>query len=218
MHNTKIRISAGFKILIFISALVGIVLQCGLFSDHPDFSVLTYFTLMSNMACALYYLPAAIVQLRRDTPLLPRAKGAMIMCISITGLVYQLLLSGRFEMQGTLLLSNTLLHIVVPVCSVLDWLIFDKKGYYTWKMPVYWLLAPAAYFAFVMVAVKLGAHLGPYGEKYPYFFMDVDTLGFGTVLGIALAMCACFYLLGLLLVLIDHRMARLSQRHAEDKC
>ena len=40
-------------------------------------------------------------------------------------------LHGRFAMQGTILISNILLHYVVPICTVIDWLVFDEKGFWT---------------------------------------------------------------------------------------
>lgn len=215
MYIRNNRLSACLKGLISLSAFLGILLQCGVFSGSLNLTVLTYYTMMSNIACAVYYLPAAIYQARKGETLLPKWKGALVMCITVTGLVYQTLLSGRFEMQGTLLLSTLLLHYVVPVACVLDWLLFDRKGRYSWKMPLAWMLAPGAYFVFVMVAVRLGAHLGPYGEKYPYFFMDVDTLGFGMVLLIALAMGVFFIILGYLLVLLDHKLGKREESHLE---
>lgn len=206
MHCRNNRISACLKGLIFLAALLGVLLQCGVFNGALNLTVLTYYTVMSNIACAVYYLPAAVYQARKQETLLPKWKGALVMCITVTGLVYQTLLSGRFEMQGTQFLSTLLLHYVVPVSCVLDWLLFDRKGRYSWKTPITWMLAPGVYFVFVMVAVQLGAHLGPYGEKYPYFFMDVDTLGFGAVLLIALAMGGFFLILGYLMVLLDHKL------------
>ena len=53
-------LSIAVKALIAIAATLGILLQCGIFSGKPDFSVLTYFTMISNMGCAIYYTAAAI--------------------------------------------------------------------------------------------------------------------------------------------------------------
>lgn len=197
-----------WKLFVFGAALLAVLLQCGLFGSKWNLSVLTYFTLMSNIACVVYFPIAAVYQARTGRSWNRTAKGAILMCIIVTGLVYHFLLNGRFEMQGTIQMSNILLHYVVPASAVADWLLFDDKGFYTPKTAAKWLLAPLAYFIFVMIAVGCGAHLGPYGEKYPYFFMDVDTLGIPAVLGIGLVMELCFYVLGLALVWMDRVLAR----------
>ncbi len=199
--------SAVWKSIVCISAIVGILLQCGVFSGKPDFSVLNYYTLMSNILCAVYFLPSVFCTLRNNKKtLLPQVKGALVMCITVTGMVYHFMLAGKFEMQGTLLISNILLHYVVPLMTVLDWILFDSKGNYTRYSPFLWLIAPLAYFVYVVVRVAGGALLGPYGAKYPYYFMDIDALGFGTVMLINLVMVVFFLILGYIIVWIDHRL------------
>ena len=204
-------LSAAWKLLASAAGTLGILLQCGVFSGKPDFSVLNYFTLMSNVLCAVYFLCAAVQLLRGRPAFWKRAKGAMLLCILVTGLVYHFMLHGRFEMQGTLFWSNTLLHYVVPVMSLLDWLLFDEKGAYSWRDPFLWLLAPTGYFIYVVVRVHFGAILGPYGSPYPYFFMDAGTLGWGLVLAINLGLLAGFLLLGLLLTAVDKALARVGR-------
>ncbi len=212
IENKKI-ISAAWKVILFISAVMGILLQIGLFSDRLDLSVLNYYTLMSNMLCAVYFLPAAVYGWKHDgETLLPAVKGALVMCITVTGLVYHFMLAGKFEMQGTLLMSNILLHYVVPSMTVLDWILFDRKGHYNKLSPVLWLLAPLLYFVYVVIRVAGGATLGPYGSKYPYYFMDIDALGFGKVMLINLIMCVFFLILGYIIVGIDHLLARRAEK------
>lgn len=199
------KCSAAWKGIVFLSAMAGVLLQCGIFSSKPDFSVLNYYTLMSNILCAVYFLPAVFYTLNNPgKTMLPQFKGALVMCITVTGLVYHFMLAGKFEMQGTLLISNILLHYVVPLMTVLDWILFDRKGYYNRYSPFLWLIAPLAYFLYVIVRVAGGAFLGPYGSKYPYYFMDIDVLGFGTVMLINLAMAVFFVILGYIIVWIDH--------------
>ena len=95
-------LSAAWKLLAFAAGTLGILLQCGVFSGKPDFSVLNYFTLMSNILCAVYFLCAAVQLLRGCPAFWKQAKGALLLCILVTGMVYHFMLNGRFEMQGTL--------------------------------------------------------------------------------------------------------------------
>lgn len=204
-----------FKALISIAATLGILLQCGVFSGKLDFSVLTYFTLMSNIGTALYFAAAAVHEYRTGKTLLPGLKGALQMCMTVTGVVYHVMLAGKFEMQGTLALSNALLHYVAPIGVNLSWLLFDEKGVYTWKMALLWELAPLVYAVFVNVAVACGAVLGPYGQAYPYYFMDPAQVGgIGILLLIDVVMGIAFLAMGLLFVALDRFLSRRKVRHA----
>ena len=204
-------ISILYKCGAFAAGLTGILLQCGVGTGRLDLSVLNYFTLMSNVLCAVYFLLSAIWLLIRKRSIFPAMKGALLLCISVTGLVYHFMLAGRFEMQGTLFWSNTLLHYIVPLLTVLDWLLFDEKGRYTKRDPLKWTLFPAAYFLYVNIRVKMGGILGPYGNRYPYFFMDPDLLGWGPVLLIAFGMGLAFLALGYFILWMDNRLKHVSR-------
>lgn len=204
------QISTAVQFIIFLVSLTGILMQCGIFNGRVDFSVLNYFTIMSNVGCCLYSLAGAVHALKRGTVFMPRVKGMLLVAIATTGLVYHFMLHGRFEMQGTIALSNLLLHYAVPILFVLQWVLFDKKGSYTWKEPLLWALFPLFYFVYVFIRVALGGKLGPYGSAYPYYFMDVEALGWGTVLIINLCIAAMLILLGYVFVAADRLLARFS--------
>lgn len=208
MNQMKRKITFAVHIIISLAALIGVLLQCGVFSGKWNFSVLTYFTMMSNIGCMIYYGISAPRCLKEGTVWKPAVKGVLLLCISVTGLVYHMMLAGKFEMQGTLFISNMLLHYVVPISCFLQWLILDPKGILKWKMPFAWLLAPGAYGVFVHVAVGLGATLGPYGSKYPYYFMDPEQLGLGMTVIVMACMAVGFLLLGLFFVFVDHLLAK----------
>lgn len=209
MNQKRQILSVVFKALTAAAATLGILLQCGFFSGKLDFSVLTYFTLMSNIGTAIYFTVAAIVEYRTGKAPLPALRGALQMCMTVTGVVYHMMLAGRFEMQGTLALSNTLLHYVCPICVNLNWLLFEQKGVFTWKMALVWELAPLAYSVFVYIAVACGAILGPYGQAYPYYFMDPSQVGgIGILLLVDLVMGIAFLVMGLAIVGLDRLLGR----------
>ena len=202
------RLSVIFKLSLFTAATLGILIQIGAFSDELNLSSLNYYTLMTNMLCAVYFFAAMIYEGKGGGTLLPALKGAIVLGITITGLVYHFMLSGSFQMQGTISLSNLLLHYVVPMMSVLDWLLFSNKGHYSWKSPFVWLLLPDGYFVYAFIRVMLGAGLGYDGNRYPYPFLNVDSLGWGKVLVTGLVLNLFFVLLGFLFVMTDRFMAR----------
>lgn len=208
MKIRNLRLSVIFKLALLTAALTGILIQIGVFSGELRLSVLNYYTLMSNLLCALYFLAAMLHEAKGGNTLLPSLKGAVVLGITVTGLVYHFMLSGNFRMQGTMALSNLLLHYVVPALSVLDWLLFSDKGRYHWKSAFLWLLLPDGYFVYAVIRVALGASLGYGGNRYPYPFLNADALGWRQVLINGVFLNLLFLLLGFLFVFMDRLMAR----------
>jgi len=200
--------SVAIKLGIALAALAGILIQAGAFSGRWRWSVFNYFTLVSNVLCVGYYGIAASFAARGRVSWRPVLKGALVMGMTVTGLVYHVMLSGSFTMQGTMAVSDVLLHTVVPLLTVLDWLIFEQKGRTTWKSPLAWIILPDAYFVISVVRVALGASLGYGGNRYPYPFLNADSLGWGRVWLNVAVMHVFFILLGFLFVAIDKLMAQ----------
>ena len=175
--------AAAVHILTALCAAVGVVLQCGFFGGRLNLAALQYFTLMSNILCAVYFAGAAVRTLRRGDTWLPVCKGALVMAMAITGITFHLFLAaGDFNMGHTQLITNHLLHTAAPLLTVLDWLLFDEKGHYRRFEPFLWGIFPAAYFVYTMIRARVSSFRFYNGSPYPYPFMDVDALGWGKVL------------------------------------
>lgn len=84
-----------------------------------------YFTNLSNILAAIALLIGAYNLLQRREPTLTTdlARGTAAMCMAVVGIVFSILL--RDEDVGSLQpWVNTVLHYIMPVVMVLDWLIF----------------------------------------------------------------------------------------------
>lgn len=68
-----------------------------------------------------------------------------------------------------------------------------------------------------MIAARTGDGIGYGGSRYPYPFMDVDKLGWGTVLLTVLVLTVFFIALGYIWVLIDKGLAKAAYRKKEVK-
>jgi hypothetical protein len=165
------------------------------------------------------YLVWAI--LRRKSGPTPFLKGAVTVYITITALVYNLILARTLGpstdgiivpiLGGTL--YNDLLHIIAPIMAVLDWLLFDVHGRFHWRYALQWLSYPLLYLAFVLIRGVLvtGPFVFPY-VHYPYGFLDVDTIGYGGVAINTLIYGVAFWLIGLVFVGIDRLLARFTRK------
>lgn len=104
-------------------------------------------------------------------------------------LVAHFLLGARFSMGSSMGISMLLVHYVVPIMTISDWLLFDKKGSMKKTSPLIWAIGPLAYFAYIMVAAQMGG-------RYPYPFIDVDMLGWSRVLVNGAGLTVFFIALG----------------------
>lgn len=103
-------------------------------------------------------------------------KGAMVMCIALTGIAYHLLLSGNMETVGILspmlIISNQLVHTVVPIMVFFDYLLFTPKGSFKSFDPLTWTLIPIAYLIFAVVRAEISplmfSGFGGTKSRYPY--------------------------------------------------
>ena len=104
-------------------------------------------------------------------------------------------------------------HYIVPIAMILDWLLFDAKGTMGKGEPPTWLVFPLAYLAYIMLLVwGFGVMVNPKAHsRWPYDFLDFDMLGAPTVLMTIVAMAAVFLALGYVYLLIDHLMGKKGQ-------
>jgi hypothetical protein len=147
-------------------------------TDRPTFGAgnfFSFFTIQSNILAAAMLALTALVRPRERTWLFDLLRGGVTLYIVITGVVFALLLSGLQEdLQTTVSWVDLILHRVIPIVLVVDWLAAPPRH----RLPLWiagaWLAYPAAWLAYTLVR---GAATG----WYPYPFVDVDELGYGGV-------------------------------------
>ena len=210
----KRTISLAYKCLILLCAVIGILLQCEVGTSNFSLYSFRMFTTLSNIAVAVFYLAYLIAELRRpasaeNSVKFRYCKFLITMSIMLTGLVAHLMLRGMFDQMDTIAKAGlTLLHYVVPIGTFLDWLIFDVKGKATWGMPLFAALFPVVYVAVSMIAAQFLTGDG----KYPYPFLNVDTLGVGAVVLNIVLLAVAFLAVGYLGVVVDSGIKKLTER------
>ncbi|MEV0172667.1 Pr6Pr family membrane protein [Streptomyces sp. NPDC050803] len=203
------RPAALYRLLIALAAAGAVTLELLLGSP---LRVLSYFTIQSNILLALVMLLAARRAWTARRPLSPALTGAALLYVTITGLVYHLLLantSSPFSMTGDTApptgwhaVANHVLHTATPIAALLDWLLLTAPGGLRLRHAATWLLYPLAYLAFSLLRGEL---LLPGADgRYLYPFLDVDLHGYKSVLGNALLLGLSIYALAVLFVALDH--------------
>ena len=167
----------------------------------------SYFTILSNILVAVA-LTAPVVAPNSRLGRWSASEGvraAVAMYIAVVGVIYHFLLAATWHPQGWSLLANSLLHYVMPIAFVVDWLAFTPKGRLRWIDPVKWLAPVLLYGGWTLL------HGGLSGW-WPYWFVDVDRLGLGRVLAHFAGLLIFFLIVGLIIVAIDRTFGRRDRR------
>ncbi|MBJ7339177.1 Pr6Pr family membrane protein [Mycolicibacterium sp.] len=149
------------------------------------------FTYQANILAAAYY---ACTLFFRRADARTGLRGAVVLYVVVAGVVWNLLLTGR-SMGYTP--ANFLLHVVVPILAVADWLLFARAANSAkWWQPFAWLAYPAAYLGLALVV------LNRTGRRAPYYFLDPNSVGLAAVAVNVTVLAAGFLGLGYLLLAV----------------
>lgn len=139
-------------------------------------------------------------------------KGATTLCITVTCLVYNFILRPFMtDMDGVMKLNsigNYIVHLILPLMVILDYLFFDKKGLVTKREPFIWIILPFIYWIFICVRASIGKTFIYTDSKYPYFFLDIDTFGLPQVILNVMLAIILIIILGFIFFLIDKLLSK----------
>ncbi len=171
-----------------------------------------YYTNLSNLVTAVFSAALLLGSFWPGGGLwralnVPAVRLAMTLGIVVTGLVYWTMLAPGAARRGESLaagrLSSLLLHGAAPLLSLVGWIAFADKKLRAVDA-LWWLLAPAAYFAFILVRARFRGPIPGRTSPYPYHFMNLDRLGPRRFACTVALMMAGFCMLGLAFVGLSH--------------
>lgn len=162
----------------------------------------SYFTILTNILVAVYYSVLATGGDRWYARVqAPGFLTALTVYITVVGSVYQVLLGGLWDPQGTQMLVDELLHSVVPLYTILFWILYEQKAAVSWAQIPRWLIYPLSYLVYILIRGSLSGF-------YPYPFVDVTQLGYNKVLLNSLWLTGVFTLLSVLFIGIGKMIGR----------
>jgi hypothetical protein len=183
------------RVILRVAIVVVVVLALIVVATSSRYGVwwrLSTFTYQANLLAAAYYV-WTLASPRADARV--GLRGAVVLYVVIAGVTWNLFLTG-YSMGYTG--ANILLHVVVPVLAVTDWLLVGRgQGQVRWWQPVAWLVYPAAYLVLALVV------LNNLGRRAPYYFLDPESVGMATVVGNICVLAACVLALGYTLLAVN---------------
>lgn len=126
----------------------------------------SYFTILSNSAAVVMLAMAAARPGRDALKGFAVFRGAVTVYMSVTGLVYALILAPSVVDLGlTEPWVDWSLHIIGPVAIAADWIFNRPQARLDPLTPLIWAAFPAVYLAYTLVR-------GPIADWYPYPILD----------------------------------------------
>jgi hypothetical protein len=187
-----------YRVILMIAAWAGILAVIGPgMTDPPSGTTglqamlgsLSFFTVQTNIFVAIW-VTAAVFLRRDDHPLLrPHIRGGLTVYITVTFLVYAIVLAPLWEPEGIALFATIVTHYVTPLAFILDWLLFEPRRAYRWRYLLDWLAYPIVYLIFSQIE-------GPTTGDYLYPFLDRGDLGWGGLALNVVGLLVLFVILG----------------------
>lgn len=215
-------VALAYRVIALILVVTGLFRITGLASGEPVWNSLLFYTVQSNVLC-LAWLAVLVWVTARDlsrrggrgfSAPAPRMSGAVMMAITVTMLVYLIVLVPASFVQGSnyepFSFTDNLIHIITPCLVIVDWALFVPKGSMRATDPLLWVLIPATYLVFALIYGGLGGEFLP-GQTYPYPFLDVATLGWGGVMTRVAGLGVALVAIGYVFFALDRLLARLGR-------
>ena len=177
--------------------LVGSIASLGIFDNinmiRWDFYV--HFTNLSNFLCIGVMLAALIQTAKKKddsyVTAAPLLKFIGMLGILLTFLVFNIMLAGAEgrDPQANWRIGSLTFHVVLPILYIADWFLFYERKKCKWYYPLASIGFPLAYAVFLLIQAIIlkfdSSILIPTTTTpliYPYFFVNLDTLGVSGVL------------------------------------
>ncbi len=172
---------AGFAVLTLVAiAAQALDLQSrGVLVPANFFS---YFTIQSNLIAVAVFLIGVARWRTPTSPTWELVRGQAVLVMTITFIVFALLLSGT-NVDTALPWVNAVVHQVMPIAVIVDWLIDPPRYRISFATSLRWTIYPVIWVAYTLIR-------GALVDWYPYPFIDPANGGYGTVATYVVAILA----------------------------
>jgi hypothetical protein len=190
---------------------VGVAIQIGVSATTSSYfggtalgrslNVLSFFTIQSNLLVGAATVLLAL-DLNRPSAAFCVLRMIGLVGITVTFVVFHVVLSRLLDLDTWSEAANQLLHTVVPVLALTGWVAFGPRGLTSARVAKLSVLFPLLYMAFALIRGPLNS------DWYPYPFADAKTLGYFRVLVNAAWIMLLFAALAAGATALDRRLRR----------
>ncbi|MGS0685061.1 Pr6Pr family membrane protein [Nakamurella sp. GG22] len=215
-RSRTVRAARIWNAIIVIDVIVALVIQLWLiFTGGPDpntgdtvasvgigtrlIQTVSFFTIQSNLL-VLVVAATLVVDPRRDGRFWRVLRLDALLGITVTGLVFDLILIHYVHPTGWQLVATIGFHYIAPWATLLGWLLFGPRPRIDRTTIAWSLVWPIAWIVYTFVR-------GALVDWYPYPFLDVDEVGLEVALRNTLFVLAVAAVLLAVFRLIDRVLA-----------
>lgn len=165
-----------FSLLVFAAIIVQ--LFDGIQNGRNIANFFSFFTIQSNIIAASVLLVVGIGTLTRQksNPQFALLRGGATLYMVMTGIIFALLLAGLQEaLQTTTPWVNTVLHYVMPIVMITDWILYPPQFRFSFRQTIIWLAYPVIYLIYSLIR-------GEFTGWYPYPFINPLLSGWAGVI------------------------------------
>jgi hypothetical protein len=182
-------------------AAIGKQLSIQINNNYSIVNFFSYFTNLSNIFAAVMLIVGAVYLIGHREPTVTEEliRGSSVVSMALVGIVFSLLLRD-VDLGHLLPWVNIVLHYIMPVVVVADWLYQPPTSKLVLKQAAYWLIFPFSYLSYSII-YGLSRHF------YAYPFFNPDKVGgYGGVVFYCLAIMTMFFILGWLLITLGNKL------------
>ena len=190
---------AALSLIAVITQLFAVTVAKG----HSVVNFFSYFTNLSNIIVSIVFIVSAVRLIRDRNPSQSDVaiRGASVVYIAFVGLVFNTLLRD-VDLGDLIPWVNAIVHFIVPIAAVVDWVIWPPRRRLPFMTTVYWMLFPVVYVVYSLIR---GAITG----FYPYpFFSPVVQHGYGGVALYCVVLVIGFFILAAIIWWIGNLRGR----------
>lgn len=194
-------------------SVVAFLASLGLFNYKYQPNWYIYFTNLANYFCMVFMGIKLYNTIRNrgtdyDTTS-PGMEYVGVVLLSATFCIFNFVIApakGR-DPALNVAVSSVLLHETLPPLFLLDWFLFYRRGQSRWKDFLCSLIPAFVFFVFIQLRAPFVKEINGI-KKYPYFFVNLDTLGYAGLVKWFFIVMAAFVVLALIWYWLDHFLAK----------
>jgi len=170
-------------------------------------NVLSYFTIWSNILVTVVAFLLARNPDRTGSTF-TTFRFASVVMITITGLIYALVLAKVWEPTGWQKIADETLHYSVPFLAVVGYLLFGPRPRFSLATLGRSLIIPLTWIVYTLIRSPFITYTedGETKHWYPYHFINVDDIGYGKALLNIAAIFLLLLLVGWIYVFLDRKL------------
>jgi hypothetical protein len=170
----------GFAALGIVALIEQSIANVADIPDYKPLNFLSFFTVEAVIIAIASLAISGVYGLRGNKPpWVHYVRGAATIYMTVSGITYALLLQ-NIRVESAVPWVNFVLHYVIPIVLVIDWLIDLPQFRIRARSAMIWMMYPIIYLAYSLIR-------GPIANWYPYPFLDPRPQGYAPVIGVSFA-------------------------------